>query len=302
MSLIRNNGEVTTAPTYTETGIKTRTCTECGATKTEILSILPMPEDPHSHYYGAWVMYDETQHIRYCDCGDMEFSAHQWNDGVVTTPATYTEKGIKTYICVDCGAEKTEELPMLPIETWENPFTDVKEDEPYYDAVAFVTEKGLFKGTSETEFSPEMSMTRSMFVTVLGRLAGIDTAEYEGSAFTDVEEKIWYAPFVAWAVENKIVLGYDDGTFGADDEITVEQAAVILARYAKFVKVYEAGDAALDAYQDAENISAWAEEDVLWALESNVYTAVDGEIRPQALTQRSLIAVMLYNFTNQLLA
>ena len=74
-------------------------------------------------------------------------------------------------------------------------FVDVPEGAWFYDAVEYVSGHDIFRGTSDTEFSPYGTMTRAMMVTVLGRLSQVDPADYTGArAFTDVTPGSWYAP------------------------------------------------------------------------------------------------------------
>ncbi|WP_400232270.1 hypothetical protein [Methanomethylophilus alvi] len=97
-----NEGVVTTEPTCTERGVKTYTCGDCGATKTEAI-------DTVDHTYGPWEKNDENKHKRVCDvCGYTAYEDHSWNEGVVTTEPTCTERGVKTYTCSTCDATKTE--------------------------------------------------------------------------------------------------------------------------------------------------------------------------------------------------
>ena len=179
---------------------------------------------------------------------------------------------------------------------WENPFVDIANDAKYMDAVRFVYENGLFKGISDHEFAPDTTMTRAMFVTVLGRLAGIDTASYTGVRFEDAAAGEWYAPYVEWAAENGIVLGYGNGTFGIDDKITIEQAAVILARYAKHTDEYKDSSIALDNYSDDDTVSDWALEAMKWAVANEVYTGDAGKLNPQEPASRALVAAMIYSY------
>ena len=99
-------GVVTKPATHLETGIKTVTCTDCGATKEETV-----PKDTQ-HAYGAWTPHDGEQHKQACACGDVQYGTHVWNAGVVTKPATHLETGIKTFTCTDCGATKEETVPI----------------------------------------------------------------------------------------------------------------------------------------------------------------------------------------------
>ncbi|MBQ8210486.1 MAG: leucine-rich repeat domain-containing protein [Clostridia bacterium] len=104
-----NSGVITTAATCTTTGVKTYTCSICNATKTETISKL-------GHSYGSWTKVDDTNHKRTCTrsgCGESETSAHTWNSGVITTAATCTTTGVKTYTCSICNATKTETISKL---------------------------------------------------------------------------------------------------------------------------------------------------------------------------------------------
>ena len=109
-------------------------------------------------------------------------------------------------------------------------FTDVPEDAPYAQAVAWCRENQIMNGTSDTTFSPDSSLTRAMLVTVLYR-AEHSPAAAEAARFTDVPAGIWYTQAVAWAAEQEIILGYGDGRFGPEDPITREQLATILQQY-----------------------------------------------------------------------
>ncbi len=181
---------------------------------------------------------------------------------------------------------------------WENPFIDINKNHPYYHAVRFVCENNLFVGIETDEgltFAPGMTMTRAMFVTVLGRLAGVDTTAYAdmGMQFSDAKVGAWYTPYIAWAYAHGIIFGYDDGTFGVDDLITVEQAAVIMARFAEINKLHVFDASALTAqYRDAASVSLWAVEEVGWCISTGILTP-DGNIKPQSPASRALVADML---------
>jgi hypothetical protein len=180
-------------------------------------------------------------------------------------------------------------------EEWKNPFEDIFETDTYYDAIKFVYENGLFKGTSETEFEPATTMTRAMFVTVLWRLEGEPVVNYF-MQYDDVQADTWYTEAVRWASAESIVNGYGDGTFGVDDEITVEQAAVILARYAAYTDSYKVADVNLKNYADGEFVSYWAKDQMMWALENGIYESVGGKLNPQAAASRALVAEMFYRY------
>lgn len=129
------------------------------------------------------------------------------------------------------------------------------------------TELGLFKGTSETAFQPEAPMTRAMFVTVLGRLAGIDKDEwrcdYLNLVFNDVNRSAYYAPYVAWAAHHGITNGTGVRAFSPDSNITREQMATMFANFLR-VEGYTLTTTAENApvYSDAGAISGWARQSV----------------------------------------
>ena len=104
-----DDGETTTPATHLAAGVKTFTCTDCGEARTE-----EIPKDP-THAYGAWEKQDAEQHKRTCACGDVQYAAHAWDDGTITTPATHFEIGTKIFSCRDCGLERAEEIPKVAI-------------------------------------------------------------------------------------------------------------------------------------------------------------------------------------------
>jgi hypothetical protein len=179
------------------------------------------------------------------------------------------------------------------------PFDDVPDGAWYYDAVAYVVNAGLFNGVSAAEFAPERSMTRAMFVTVLGRLAGIDAARFSGSGYADVPASAWYAPYVAWASENAVVGGMGDGTFAPNAPVTREQLAVMLYRYAMSIdKGQWTSDnfGTLDGFTDADGVSAWARDALQWAVGAKIVNGMgDGRLNPKGTSTRAQVAQVLYN-------
>ncbi len=188
--------------------------------------------------------------------------------------------------------EKTD--PDSP--AWVNPFADVHADDPFYEAVRFVNQRGLFIGVSDFLFAPSVTMTRAMFVTVLGRLAEVDVAEYTYSSFSDVAPGLWYSEYVEWAAQKQIILGYGDGRFGPNDLITKEQAALIIARYAELIGQSTASSVSLAGYADVEDVSSWALDAMTWAVENNIYVSDGISLDPQEPASRAVVAMMLYGF------
>ncbi len=179
-------------------------------------------------------------------------------------------------------------------------FTDVKDTAVYYNAVNYVTEEGLFYGKSDTEFAPSDSMTRAMFVTVLGRYAGVDASKYTAVSFTDVESDAYYAPYVEWATENGIIKGLGNDTFGVDNAITVEQACTILARFLDYKEAPYDTQLTFSNYSDSSKMNTWASEAMQWAISNSVYMGKlekTSVLSAQSAAARSTIATMFYNVT-----
>ena len=152
----------------------------------------------------------------------------------------------------------------------ENPFADVKSGSWYEAAVLYARANGFFDGTSATTFEPDGPMTRAMFVTVLGRMAGVEAADYAGATdFTDVAEGTWYAPFVKWAARYGITTGTGSGKFSPDGRITREEMAVFFVRYFETFNAMPKADTTVTTKPaDLDEVSSWAQDAVgkLWAL------------------------------------
>jgi len=199
----------------------------------------------------------------------------------------YTFKGVNANQTISVTFAKT---------VWKNPFIDIFETDSYYDAIEYVYENKLFKGVSANEFAPETTMTRAMFVTVLGRLASVDEDDYTDTSFEDAVPGTWYAPYVEWAADNGIVNGYGNGLFGVEDEITIEQAVVILARFADYIGVDLDTDAVLERFFDADEVADWAVEAMKWAVDNDIYEGINGRLNPKAPAKRWMLAEMLLAF------
>ena len=184
----------------------------------------------------------------------------------------------------------------------ELPFTDVRGDDWFYDDVAYVYENGLMNGTSETTFSPYISTTRGMIVTILYRMEG-RPAVLEACPFTDVKAGAYYERAIVWAAENGIVKGYGNGCFGPDDQITREQMAAILYRYAKYrgLDVSVGEDTNILSYDDALDISEYAVPAMQWACGAQIIHGADGRLTPGAKATRAQVAAILHRFCENVL-
>ncbi|WP_073077769.1 S-layer homology domain-containing protein [Sporobacter termitidis] len=180
------------------------------------------------------------------------------------------------------------------VAAWQNPFTDVAKTAWYYKNVWYASTHGLFKGTSDTTFSPDTPMTRAMFVTVLGRLEGVKESDYTTSSFGDVPTGEWYSAYVEWAVKSGIVTGVGDGLFAPDRSVTREELAAMLYRYATFKKLDVTQASALDSFPDAADVSDWALTAVRWAVSEGLINGMgDGTLSPAATASRAQVAAIL---------
>ena len=185
---------------------------------------------------------------------------------------------------------------------WQNPFTDVSKYATYYKAVQFVYEEGLFNGTSATKFEPDTTMTRAMFVTVLGRLAGVNVNNYKTSSFSDVATGQWYSEYVEWASSIGLVEGYGNGKFGPNDSITHAQMYVLMERYADIIegKNTTASGTSISA-NDVRDIPDWAYEAVEYAAKNDFLVVSSYKLTPNDNAKRSELAMLLQKFCKNIL-
>ena len=179
------------------------------------------------------------------------------------------------------------------------PFTDVT-GHWALDSIRKVYDLGLMTGTKATQFSPDTTLSRAMLVTILYRLEG-SPAVSSASVYTDVAAGTWYTNAVAWAAQHGITVGYGNGKFGPTDDITREQMATILLRYAQYKSYDTTASADLRAYNDAGSISAWALEALQWANGAGLISGRSSTLlAPAGSTTRAETAVILVRFLEQI--
>ncbi len=204
-----------------------------------------------------------------------------------TTPGTVavlvkedgTEEVVKSSVATETGVVLTlSDGDTVKIVDNSKEFDDV--DDSYWgaEAVAFTTSRELFVGTSSTTFSPDTAMTRGMLVTTMARLADVDTSSGD----------TWYAAGQQWAVES----GISDGT-NMEQTLTREQAATMLWRYAGCPDA----SADLSGYSDAGDISDYARQAMLWAVEQGLISGTTATtLSPQGEATRAQVAALLMRF------
>ena len=201
------------------------------------------------------------------------------------------------------GAVKTYTIDKLTVSTrieveftnGKLPFTDVRESDWFYDDVVFAYENGLFAGTSDTTFSPNASMTRAMLVTVLYRLEG-QPAVNGRSGFSDVQYNGYYEDAVTWAADNGIVNGTSTTTFSPNANVTREQMAAILYRYAQHKKYNTAASSGLNGFTDHASVSGYAAASLEWAVAEKLVNGSNGKLMPTGNASRAQVAAILHRF------
>ena len=165
------------------------------------------------------------------------------------------------------------------------------------DNILFAASRGLLSGTSDTTFSPNTGMTRGMFVTALGRLAGINPDSYQTGKFTDVKADAYYAPYVNWAAQNGIVEGVTATTFAPDTNINREQMAVIMANYAKKLGYDLPKPLQAVTFADNAQISSWAKDAVKSMQQAGILAGKNGnKFDPKGTATRAEVATVLRRF------
>ncbi len=163
------------------------------------------------------------------------------------------------------------------------------------ESIDFVTAREIFNGISDTEFAPDRTVTRGMFVTILGRLYG---AELDCKLnFTDVNPNQYYAPYAAWAAENGIVKGVGKNLFEPNKAITHQEMAVMLTNYIKFVDYNLAETEEKITFNDEADIAAWAKESVEFMQLTGILNGMsEDNFTPANQTTRAEVATAIANF------
>ena len=207
-----------------------------------------------------------------------------------------TDKGDGKYTFTMPAGRVTVEASFAKIAPEPLPFGDVDDGDWFADAVRFVYANGMMNGVSETDFAPHAATSRSMIVTILYRMEGEPVVDY-AMDFTDVASDAYYTEAVRWAASKGIVGGYGNGLFGANDDVTREQLAAILYRYAACQGYDVSQRADLSGFGDASSISDYAQEALSWAhAQGLVLGFEDGSLRPQGTASRAQIAAVLMRF------
>ncbi len=176
-------------------------------------------------------------------------------------------------------------------------FDDVNADAWFFPYVTYTLNKGIMTGKGNNLFAPSETLVRAQFAVVLWRISGSPEAAWQGT-YPDVPEGQFYTSAVEWASGEDVgvIGGYDEGNFGPNDNITREQMATMLYRYAKYKNLDITHTDDLETFPDAGSVTEFASEAMQWAVGSGIIKGDKGNLNPQGNTNRAECATMLQRF------
>lgn len=199
---------------------------------------------------------------------------------------TCTEDGYSgDEVCTNCG-ETISVGEILPAYCPSSAFTDLDSTQWYHDYACYVLRNGLMKGTGATTFAPYAPLTRGQMVTILYRAAG--EPEVTGaSPFSDVVQGSYYEKAVIWAAEQNITEGVSATAFAPYADTTREQMVTFLYRFARLQGADVTATGSLEHYSDAEQVSPWAVDAMIWAVEQGIVHGTAADIlNPRGVARR----------------
>lgn len=302
--------------TCTTVGSKSIHCAVCDATKEDSIIVIPVAHIWETSYTvdqkaTCTVNGSKSIHCSLCDASKPDSAvtipaSHTPGAWVQTKAPTYTTEGQKVQKCSVCDATlKTQTIAKLTGADVVSVFTDLKAKDWYVKngAIGFAYNQGLFKGTSDTTFGPDDPMTRAMFVTVLGRLHGVQADNKAATPFTDVLKGQYYVGYVKWANANGIVKGTSNTTFSPDANVTREQICAMMLRYCDFADItLQKVNPAMN-FADAKKISGYARAAVTACQRGGIVNGKEGgKFDPLGNATRAEVATILMNFSKNYLA
>lgn len=285
-----NSGKITKAATCTTTGMKTYTCTSCGATRTE-----KIPAKGHKWNSGkitkaatctaTGVKTYTCTVCRKTKTEKIPALGHAWDHGVVTVQPTETSDGVRVTTCTRCKAKKTARIPAIGY-----PFVDVPSDSFAWTPAKWAAENGITSGTTPTTFSPDKVCTRAQAVTFLWNAAGKPEAAGR-CPFWDVSYGDWYYQAVLWAVENNITSGTSATTFSPNQVCNRAQIVTFMWNAEGQPDVFDSC-----IFQDIY-AQDWYYQAVLWAVENNITSGTSAmTFSPKHACTRAQIVTFLYRY------
>ncbi len=237
--------------------------------------------------------------------GYLVYSVHSesdFNEG--DTLNVYSDEEFR--IKVPYGDAEDPDPTPDPDPSYENKFTDVKEEHWFAKAVEYVVTKGYMSGMSETKFGPNRDLTREQFVLILANIAKVETDNYKNtpSGFADVPTGKWYSGAVTWGVSEGYISGMSKTKFGTGQSIQRGALARLLYVYAASNGADVTGRADLSAFVDSATLdiqgNAWMKEPIQWAVDAGIISGMNVNgglgVNPKGTASRAQTAVMLKNY------
>jgi len=215
----------------------------------------------------------------------------------VTQQLDYGENVFKIEVTAQNGTDKTSYTLTVTRAHKSMSYKDVPAGSWYNDAVQFAKDQGLMTGLTDDTFGPEQNICRAQFAAILYRMAGSPEVTYSAK-FPDVPEKSYYTSAVLWANSVGVISGYSNGKFGPSDNVTREQIAVMLYRYANYMKYDTTVQADLSTYPDASSVSAFAADAMKWAVGIGLISGDGGSLKPQNSATRAQCAIIIMRYMN----
>ncbi len=299
-----DSGVITREPTCTEEGEMTYTCS-CGDTHTE-----PIPTIAHNYAVTAPTCTEMGYTTHACtQCGDSYVdtytvpNGHSWDEGITVTAPTLIRTGLLRQGCTVCDAEQETVIPALTscnggLDCPSRKFKDVPGSEHWaHVGIDYVLWSSFFYGVSNDEFMPDAPMTRAMPVTVMYRMEGSPSLSGLSHSFEDTHPGAWYEDALIWASHNGIVNGITTTRFDPDGNITREQAAAILYRYATLRGYDTTAATDLSSFSDSDDVAKYAKEAIAWANATGLIRGyTDGALHPRDSATRAQLAAILMRF------
>lgn len=256
------------------------------------------------HFYKKNVVAPDCTNKGYvefaCACGDsrideyMEALGHDW-EGTVVAVAGPTVDGKMKYTCSTCGETKTEKIPALggtiPA------FTDVPSGIWYYDSVYDLVGRGIINGMTDTTYAPQDNITRGQFAKILAAASGDNTKGYDGKVVFDDCNGHWADEYINWAYDKGIVKGMSETSFAPNNNISRQEMAVMIMRYADYKGIELPKVKAPIAFNDKADIATWSADAVSAMQQAGIINGKPGNLfDPKGNATRAEAAKMISEF------
>ena len=305
--MLQYNASAPRFTTYTSGQTAAHLYAPAAGSKTWYTTLGGSEPTPHEHTWGAWKVVEaatcfhdglEARSCTGCDAVESRVipaTGHTFGEWTTVSEPGCFHEGTQTRSCSGCGATETRTIPANSDNCPSKAFTDRPDRGWYHESVDYVLENGLMNGMGKGKFEPDTTLNRAMVATVLYRLSGDKVSAT--NAFPDVPANEWYGEAVAWAQQKGIVTGFEDGTFRPMEEISRQDMALMLQRYAKTVKGTDTtptGD--LSRWPDAGLVGSWAVDALRWCVGAGIINGKDGGLQPTGNATRAEFATILMRY------